>query len=42
MFDPMHVEGTTAFFRCRYVTFDPEADGWWLQRFNARRMKRCV
>jgi hypothetical protein len=40
MFDPMQVEGTTAFFRrTSAITFDPEADGWTLQRFNIRRFK---
>jgi hypothetical protein len=40
MFDPIQVEANTAFFRrTSAITFDPESDGWGLQRFNTRRIK---
>jgi len=35
MFDLLEVVHTTAFFRrTAHATFDPVADGWWLQRYN--------
>ena len=40
MFEQIHVEGNTAFFRRTTAeTFDPEADGWFIQRFNTNRYK---
>lgn len=40
MFACLPREGTTAFFqRTLAATFDPEADGWWDQRFNINRVK---
>jgi hypothetical protein len=43
MFEPIHVEGNTAFYRRTSAeTFNPEGDGWWLQRFNTRRLKQST
>jgi len=40
MFEQIHVEGNTAFFRRTTAeTFNPEGDGWTLQRFNVNRYK---
>ncbi len=41
MFRLLEVCGKTAFFaRTACPTFDPWADGWWLQRFNQRTLWR--
>jgi len=41
MFDVIKVEGFTAFLRRTDApTFDPEQDGWWLQKFNASRVSK--
>ena len=38
MFEEIEVIGTTAFFkRTSAETFDPFADGWWLQNYNKKR-----
>ena len=40
MFEQIHVEENTAFFRRTTAeNFDPEGDGWYLQRFNTNRYK---
>jgi len=38
MFEQLEVIGTTAFFkRTSTETFDPYADGWWLQNYNKKK-----
>jgi len=40
MFRVVEVVGTTAFFRrTSAALFDPEGDGWWLQKYNTKRFK---
>jgi hypothetical protein len=42
MFEVIHIEGFTAFLRRTDApTFDPEMDGWWLQKYNASRVGKA-